>query len=1516
MPDHQASEDWVKSNFTKGWSMSVNLDPLNPESGPVPFARNFPEGTTILDGVKTILDEEEAWEHMRFRLPDMPEDEIIEDWRDLKPKAGTEVIMVLMPGFNFKKFFTAIVAAVVIVTAAAFLAPMVAGLTGWAGLAEAGFTAAKAVFWGGLYDAARGDQKQDTVPDGAKAFISGGANRLAPWDPVPRPLGRRRFSPPLAANDYIEAAGEKTFYHMLVCWGMGDIEIDDLRFGNEPITQFLTDGRVTIEHFGPGQAKDSSQTRFPVIETDPINAELGTDWVLRTTRPGSDGIGLIFVMPQGLFRLDDRNRQAPISVEVIVEIRKKGDKTWRRISDKNLKQHGHTQNRRIFSIKIDDDTDESVWVPRECGIGPVRERYCTRWTGRDDDRCERWAWRTVQKYRCISGHYAPKGKAFREAAEYEVRVKRLPPNNFAGGAWADRIDWVNMASHLPGKAVLADGMTLSAIRVESSDQTTGNLQNLNAIVAPKIPVFDEASGQWVGAPAKWRGWNGGWLAGFSAQPPATTSADLNTVAKGVWRFTASAANRPSGSDQGVMAYFTDTTTKEAQIAVYRKKDGGNRAKFRTRTRANASAAWGSWGPWFTSNNPYLASSPGDVLENSKPRIVEMGKGDTPPSNLWGGRTGFNGRFMIIASGTRQGKPIQYAMLFDVNNRFTWYRTLASTAATGKPVTSENPADILRYAMTSPYVNPDPIPLDRIDNRSFADFWRHCNRNGESGDDVVKFVYGKILVGAPLAADVFEEIASAGLGTVLDDDDNMMTVSIDAEKPSPTNLVIPSSTEAVSEVQAADPPVQAMRVRYPNPDNDFSDDIMIVYNDGFNEANTKRYQDVALNFVPDKKAVYKLARHYLFESVHRRFVWTGVVGKEYATLRRGQRVLFAKSSFGIGQRAGFITGTDPTTRRINLSTPVTFESGKSYQIAVRRMDGQGVVTATATASVGTTKIVTVSNLTNIEPGAMFQFGERNRVAEDAIITRIEPVAEGRRRLTMIPYRQAIVNASTQIPDFQNVFTAPVTPNYQGPPPPVINSSEIRSDESALTATVGGSKLPAIKIPVGVATPGGAGGAVSANYTGAQNIRVRWKKVADADTEWEQQDWPADAGVITIQPVEARAEYDLRFRTLDSRLGQSSEVRVRHTAVGTGALPPDVQKLVVNRTDGGTFLTWTYPDPPLDLTHFEIRFANTKDFTKWERMRRLEGSFPANARTTGALSIGGTYAIKAVDAAGNYSLRAAFVNAPNLEGDFKVLENLNYHENSYPGTKEDVVASGNTLQLGSVTTPGGSLFMKDWPVLSNLGPLSSETTTRYGGSDLEGTYTAGVVDCGVGTFLVSIESEVNISNILALNQLWARYRATLLKDIGVLGTAVTAEDYVVDAEIRTATTRTPGAGEAVYNWGDWGALIAGEFECRYFQVRLILRTFDPEVTPQIDKFRVTARLKRRGESGTGTTPLSVTFDPAFYENPIMTPVANLADGERITTAVTRSTATIGVVNSSNVAQNKTVFWSATGFGKQVS
>lgn len=141
---------------------------------------------------------------------------------------------------------------------------------------------------------------------------------------------------------------------------------------------------------------------------------------------------------------------------------------------------------------------------------------------------------------------------------------------------------------------------------------------------------------------------------------------------------------------------------------------------------------------------------------------------------------------------------------------------------------------------------------------------------------------------------------------------------------------------------------------------------------------------------------------------------------------------------------------------------------------------------------------------------------------------------------------------------------------------------------------------------------------------------------SDTEW------LDAGTYwqnnKIEILDVKDQpYDIRVRSINGIGVKSDWTQAAYTVIGKAAPPPDVPLLFVEKR----VLKWTYPDAPLDLAGFFVRFQNG-DRRFWsDATPAHEGIVTETLFDVSEFSGQKTFLVKAVDTTGNVSNNAAVV-----------------------------------------------------------------------------------------------------------------------------------------------------------------------------------------------------------------------------------------------------------------------------------
>ncbi|MDF3420144.1 phage tail protein [Sulfitobacter sp. KE29] len=261
-------------------------------------------------------------------------------WTQVRPKAGTQIVIRSIPG---KDALRSVLLAVVSVAALAF-APAVAGFIGvtskvgialvGAGLSVAGQLLVNALIPPSMPDSG---EKRNVYR------IEGWRNEMRPGAPVPFALGRHRYAPPFAATSWTEVVGDFHYVRALFCFGYGPLRISDIRIGETPITDFedvdieLREGRPDDEPLSlfPEQVLEETAGAelvrpFPRDATGEVidGAESVETPVTRFTASNAARASVILGFQGGLFRIDSKGRLKGRNVLVRIRARLNGVGPW------------------------------------------------------------------------------------------------------------------------------------------------------------------------------------------------------------------------------------------------------------------------------------------------------------------------------------------------------------------------------------------------------------------------------------------------------------------------------------------------------------------------------------------------------------------------------------------------------------------------------------------------------------------------------------------------------------------------------------------------------------------------------------------------------------------------------------------------------------------------------------------------------------------------------------------------------------------------------------------------------------------------------------------------------------------------------------------------------------------------------------------------------------------------------------------------------------------------------------
>lgn len=417
-----------------------------------------PIGLTIAEIVDLALpDRTVGDEYIRVTLVTPQGSQFVDPkiWHRAKPHAGVHVVIRIVPGKDALKSILQIVVAIAAVAIGAYFAPLLAGTfgigaAGWQGIIGLGVTVLGNLLINALIPPPKPDDKQSN-----RYAITGWKNRIDPDGAIPFVAGEVRFAPPFASMPHSEVVGDFLYVRGLFNAGYGRLLLDDFRIGETSLSEY---DEVEIE-VREGLPTDGPVTLFPYqIVEEPVGAELlyplprddlgeVTDGapelspIVRTTGPDAKSATIIWAWPGGLFKTDDEGDIRNHSVEIKVEQRLVQAEEWQEVATLNIRARKREGFYRQHNLNF-----------------PSRGRWqvrCTMRTKETEDlkKSQKTSWAALQTIR----------------PEYPINMS---------------------------------GLALVGLRIKSTHQLSGQLDNVNFRARRVCLDWNHTTGSWVTRPTR------------------------------------------------------------------------------------------------------------------------------------------------------------------------------------------------------------------------------------------------------------------------------------------------------------------------------------------------------------------------------------------------------------------------------------------------------------------------------------------------------------------------------------------------------------------------------------------------------------------------------------------------------------------------------------------------------------------------------------------------------------------------------------------------------------------------------------------------------------------------------------------------------------------------------------------------------------------------------------------------------------------------------------------------------
>jgi predicted secreted protein len=795
--------------------------------------------------------------------------------------------------------------------------------------------------------------------------------------------------------------------------------------------------------------------------------------------------------------------------------------------------------------------------------------------------------------------------------------------------------------------------------------------------------------------------------------------------------------------------------------------------------------------------------------------------------------------------------------------------------------TRNPAWIALDILTSEK-NPKPLALSQIDWPSWlhlaaaCDTVRYWVANGMPYAGP-RYTCDIVVDTTMTVKDLIESVLAGCRASMVLTAGGTWGVLLDEEKTVPRQLITPANSWGFSGVRTFTPYPHALRVNFINRDNGWQKDEVVVYWDGYSEANATVFETLDTFGITDYPHAWANGRYMLAQGIERSEIFTLSMDVENLLVQRGDLVYVAHDVPKVGGVPARVVEVyvDPHAPwgAVHLSHPF---SATPSGYAVRLSDGTVRTGPASPASQGPDWIA-LDNITGIEPDDLIVMGDFTRETQPYLVQRITPGADLSAELSLCRYSAAVYGADIgALPPWDPGFGH----DY-------LNGTDLVSSNMKVTqALYYVAREPKVDVVLGWTTTGWS----------LHHHEVTVITPAGMRTSLDGVHVPANL-TWTVDALRERQYFNvsLQFEVIPiSALGARGKPAYGSIVLLLDTTPPrPVIQFGANVQKENVDLFWQTADDP-DIAYFMLRYTPEANYPDWNSSQVLANlQWPTNKTSAGART--GSYGIRVVDTSGNISdvvwRRTTVAFLPEIN----VITVLNDRDldPQWPGQKSHVIHVGAEIEsegdFGAVYPDG--IYYCSYPV--DLGDVYEVRVS----SKLEAYGVTAAEYMASWPTLASVDSLAHANT--ALWDAWLEVRTADAMKMMV--------DWV--PSISTVNPIATGDDNA---WSAWRSCQVGDFTAQILQFRIVLQSKNPGVRVVVSSGRIEVdmpdRIDTYGDVSVPAAGIDFVYPVAFRKveaiaitidgnaNPVVAVVSNkTAEGFHLVLKNTQtSAATAGQVD----------------------
>jgi hypothetical protein len=387
--------------------------------------------------------------------------------------------------------------------------------------------------------------------------------------------------------------------------------------------------------------------------------------------------------------------------------------------------------------------------------------------------------------------------------------------------------------------------------------------------------------------------------------------------------------------------------------------------------------------------------------------------------------------------------------------------------------TSNPAWLYRWLLRDCPANPRRVDASRIDDEALKEWGSECDLKGFTfnyANDQVTTIFSLLQI-----------LCACGRGS-FNPVDGKYSVIRDVAQTTPVQIFTPRNTANFQGTRAFVDVVHALRVQFINPEANYQQDEIVVYDDLYDATNATKFEQLQIPGCSDAEMAWKLGRYHLAVARLRPNTYSWTTDVEHLICNRGDLIFFAHDVISVGLGWGRVKAISVDgsghIAAVTVDEPqaLIYDPAKTYAMRFRAHDGVSRTVSVIFASDAEVRDFIPSPFvvpaSNINPGDLFLFGLAGQDHVPMLVKAIEPTSDLAAKITAVDSAPDVLTADSGYTDSTATFhlglptlVSSITGQAWLEPPPAPQFVIVTSSQTQSSANDQGATNPVMVVAVG-------------------------------------------------------------------------------------------------------------------------------------------------------------------------------------------------------------------------------------------------------------------------------------------------------------------------------------------------------------------------------------------------------------------------------------------------------------------